>query len=299
MSIGFKPPIKFFYNLSKINGLAPFLYTTKPLSIKTTLSSTVFSIVFFIFLCHLLLLQGICYVSADFHRLFPTNLLKYVLIAELSYDLILIFVIYMLQLINREIIVFIINQYINLWKSISLKYPRKIFFDSKFRKLYKIQLTYVCNQTFLTLTISLCLISLSSISKSIIAMITYVFVIYLNILIFNFIYVFYYGGILTSLQFFQIVNDQLELYSIKLKNLEKQFNLNVFCELSDEIDFWSNVYCELTIILKKMHTIFVFQIIYLLFGSLFKFTALVIEDNLIFNIKLFNFCFFFLFSLLM
>lgn len=275
MYTNYKDSINFFYKFAKINGLAPFFYSTNPINVSNTRFSSIHSFIFGLLLAVCFLVQGILYISSEYNSSYSTNLQKFVTILTLSFGIIIVICVYIIQFTKRKSIVSVINEYISLWNLITLRYSKQNFFNSKFHKLYDLRkILLIIQVLFIVIVNGSYLPQIIWIFPPIYKL-AWIIMIYSHVIISILSSFFYYGGIMTISHFYQILNDHLRLYKTKLSELQSEFKMNVCCELSDEFDYWSGIYDEITLLMKRTHGIFTLQVILIILCSFFQITITV------------------------
>lgn len=256
-----KAPGKFLYYFTKVNGLVPLSYDFDKGKAFLSTPSAIYSIFFTLILSSFL----IYYVYALANLIMDQDK-ELVIVLVLILDVIILIlktiIIYTLQLIRRQKIVVSINYLVKICELIfehesNHKLRLKSFFNKKFMKTYRRKCIYVCIQ-MLSLLSSFCIYDYDNISSSYVIQ-NCIFVLYTNFATIFLTNVFYYGGMLISARFYQILNKKIK----KINSINGGLpNENTIYEI-EKISF---LYEHITIFMSNVSYIYGFQIIILLMG---------------------------------
>lgn len=276
------------YLFAKFIGLMPFILNYKHKSISVNIWSTVYPIIIGIFITFATPICFIVMITIT-SVIFEKAIFSIVISLQQSAGCIITIIIYFLQIKNRKQLVKMINDGFLINESIIELYPNEKFLNRKFLINYFLRLILFIIQTISNFDMIFVLHKLVN-DISFKHYISYIGVAYTSI-IFTTISTFYYIGMLSSMNFYRILNKKLntimdriqqletdendndidddydENNTIINKNLSKNSKMSIHCELSDSIDRIALLYDRICCFTNSINTLFSIQVLLMIANS--------------------------------
>lgn len=256
-----------FYYITQFCGLSPFKYDQ---SISKTFESTPLAFVSLVIGCCFCLFSILAqsYVAFAWIPARPKTVLLTVSYLEGIIVCVRNITIFFIQFKNRKKLVQFINEGFELKLELRTLCPREYIFSLEFCKNLRVKIISKTFHMILSITTVLlfCLHDKQDISHWLTAIAS--ILVYVYPLIITSIY--YCGSVMISTRFYEILNSKISsllTYTHKNTNLNQCSRKQVFCDISDNIDYVSVLYNRITYFVESINNYLSLQVVIAQFAS--------------------------------